>query len=95
VRDRPGGFAEAALSAGERGRLPAEAADEWLLRCWCAKEAAGKALGSGLASAAAVTAVDVDRGDVELAAGDCRLLAHTLREGDLIVATVLHEEAVG
>jgi acyl transferase domain-containing protein/phosphopantetheinyl transferase (holo-ACP synthase) len=95
LRARPEGFAEAAFSADERGRLPAEATDEWLLRCWCAKEAAGKAVGSGLAPPAAVTAVDIDRGHVELATGARRLLAHTRREADLIVATVLCEEAVG
>jgi phosphopantetheinyl transferase len=64
-----------------------------VLRCWCAKEAAGKAVGSGLVPPPAVIAVDADRGVVALEVGGRRLSAHTLREGDLIVATVLDGKA--
>ncbi len=44
---RPSGFAELALSAGERRLLPD--GDRWLARAWTAKEALGKARGTGLA----------------------------------------------
>ena len=92
----------AALSDGERsllGELPAELADEWLLRCWCAKEAAGKALGSGLApgrrEAPAVIAVDRDEQRVDVDAGGRRFVVHTRRDGDLIVATTLSTPGSG
>ncbi len=48
---RPGGFAHAVLTDRERPLLVGLAEDlveEWQLRCWCAKEAAGKAVGTGL-----------------------------------------------
>jgi phosphopantetheinyl transferase (holo-ACP synthase) len=95
LQPRPDGFADVALDAAERSRLPAQATDEWVLRCWCAKEAAGKAVGSGLVPPPSVIAVDADRGIVALEAGGRRLSAHTLREGDLIVATVLDGKAGG
>ncbi|MHB8418731.1 MAG: beta-ketoacyl synthase N-terminal-like domain-containing protein [Myxococcales bacterium] len=44
---RPAGFAEAALTAHERRLLPP--GDQWLARAWTAKEALGKARGTGLA----------------------------------------------
>jgi phosphopantetheinyl transferase len=92
MRPLPPGFAEAALTPEEHRLLEpllGVVADEWLLRCWCAKEAAGKALGSGLAPAPAVVAVDPDSEQIAVHAGDRRLRAHTRRDGDAIVATVL------
>lgn len=94
LRRRPPAFAEAAMSDDERRLLeglPADVVDEWLLRCWCAKEAAGKALGSGLAAAPAVASIDRDRGQVDVSVHGQRLLVRTLREGELIVATTLGE----
>ena len=96
---RPPGFAEAVLTADERRLLegiPTDHADEWLLRCWCAKEAVGKALGTGMApgraEAPAVVSLDRDRQEVVVRVGERRLVAHTHREGDLVVATTLPRE---
>jgi acyl transferase domain-containing protein/phosphopantetheinyl transferase (holo-ACP synthase) len=96
---RPPGFAEAALREDERRLIegvPADLADEWLLRCWCAKEAVGKALGSGMAPGGtqtpAATSLDLDRQEVVVRVGERRLVAHTLRDGDLVVATTLSRE---
>jgi phosphopantetheinyl transferase len=89
-------LAEAALRDDERGlleKLPSELSEEWLLRCWCAKEAAGKAVGSGLApgrpEAPALVSVDRDGGRVVVDAGARQLLVHTHRDGELIVATTV------
>ena len=95
---RPAGFAEAALTAGERRLLeplPPGAADEWLLRCWCAREAAGKSVGSGLSrmpAAPTVAAIDIAHETVMVDVERRRLSVHTRREQDLIVATTLWEE---
>jgi phosphopantetheinyl transferase len=43
---RPDGFTELVLSPEERSLLPA--GDAWLARVWTAKEAVGKARGTGL-----------------------------------------------
>ena len=93
---RPEGFAQAALSEAERALLeplPADVAEEWLLRMWCAREAAGKAFGSGLgggAEAPCVRAIDLERETVSVDAGGERLLAWTHREDEEIVATAAH-----
>ena len=97
----PPGFGEAALAPAERellSGLDPMATDEWLLRCWCAKEAAGKALGSGLApgddDAPQVAAIDPEDRQVLVQVGHHRLSVDTRREGDLIVASTVYE-AVG
>ncbi|MFN8583752.1 MAG: beta-ketoacyl synthase N-terminal-like domain-containing protein [Dehalococcoidia bacterium] len=41
-------FASIAFDAAELEQLPDPTSDEWLTRLWCAKEAAGKARGTGL-----------------------------------------------
>ncbi len=93
---RAPGFEQAALGEAERRllqQLPADAAEEWLLRLWCAKEAAGKALGAGLdgwSGAPQACAIELDSEVVELDVAGRRLLAWTLREGDLIAATALY-----
>jgi phosphopantetheinyl transferase len=108
LRPREQGFAEVAFAPSERAllaALPAERAEEWTLRCWCAKEAVGKALGTGLTrgpQGLAVTAVDEDgRVSIELGPEMARehvdvagepILVYTYREDDLIVATTLCEQ---
>jgi acyl transferase domain-containing protein/phosphopantetheinyl transferase len=89
---RPRGFAEAAFNDDERRLLaavPADDLDEWLLRCWCAKEAAGKAVGSGMAGAPAVTAIEGEQ--VVVAADGRQLRVHTCRDAGFVVATTLGE----
>ena len=98
---RAPGFEQAALGEAERRLLeplPKGAADEWLLRLWCAKEAAGKALGAGLSGwsgAPQACAIELDSEVVELDVAGRRLLAWTLREGDLIAATALYPGPTG
>jgi acyl transferase domain-containing protein/phosphopantetheinyl transferase (holo-ACP synthase) len=98
---RAPGFEQAALNQAERRLLEplaADAAQEWLLRLWCAKEAAGKALGAGLGGGSGAPrpcAIKIDSEVVELDVAGERLLAWTLREGDLIAATALYPGPAG
>ncbi len=92
---RPPGFAQAALGEEERrllAPLPADAAEEWLLRLWCAREAAGKAVGSGLGGSGAprVSTIDAQSQAVEVDVAGRRLVAWTQREDDEIVATAIY-----
>jgi acyl transferase domain-containing protein/phosphopantetheinyl transferase len=104
-RRRPG-FEEAAFTAKEReivASLSDERRLEWYLRLWCAKEAAGKALGRGLADglhAMEVKAADLDGGAVGLELGaslraqlperDRReILTYTARDGDFVSSAVV------
>jgi malonyl CoA-acyl carrier protein transacylase/phosphopantetheinyl transferase len=103
LRSREPGFAQVAFALRERellDTLPAEQAEEWTLRCWCAKEAVGKALGTGLShgpQGLSVTAIDTDgRISIELGVEMARehkgvaglpIVVYTYREDDLIVAT--------
>jgi acyl transferase domain-containing protein/phosphopantetheinyl transferase (holo-ACP synthase) len=93
VRPLPAGFEAAALTPGERRLLdgvPPERRDEWLLRAWCAKEAAAKATGTAMTPAPyAATLEALDGGDVVVTVGGRRLSVHTRRDGELIVATTL------
>jgi acyl transferase domain-containing protein/phosphopantetheinyl transferase (holo-ACP synthase) len=90
---RPQGFLEAALTEAERCLLEplgADAAEEWLLRMWCAREAAGKALGTGLGGGSAaprVSALDVSREALLIDAAGRQLVAWTHREEEMVVAT--------
>ncbi|HKI19673.1 MAG TPA: 4'-phosphopantetheinyl transferase superfamily protein, partial [Isosphaeraceae bacterium] len=56
IADRPTGFEESAFTPGERAllsRWTGASRAEWVARFWCAKEAAAKASGAGLAAGAA------------------------------------------
>jgi phosphopantetheinyl transferase len=96
---RPQGFAQAALVEAELRlleRLPADDSEEWLLRLWCAREAAGKAVGAGLAGGAnapRVSAIDARREAVLLDVAGRRLIAWTHREEDLVLATAVHPDS--
>jgi phosphopantetheinyl transferase len=90
VRELPPAFAEAALGEPERQLLIDVPGDEWLLRCWCAKEAAGKAAGSGLSAGderPRVDAIDVAAEAVEVTVRGRTVRVATRRDDDLIVAT--------
>ena len=95
---RPAGFAEAALTESERALLEGlseDASGEWLLRCWCAREAAGKAAGRGIIpgpGAATVAAVDPGSEQVLVEIDGATMLVHTRREDSLVVATTTGEE---
>jgi phosphopantetheinyl transferase len=96
---RPQGFAQVALTEAELRLLeplPADAAEEWILRLWCAREAAGKAVGEGLAGGAnapRVSAIDVEREAVLLDVAGRWLIAWTHREEDLVFATTVHPDS--
>ncbi len=49
IEPRSEAFAALAFSPDELSLVPSGSRDEWLTRMWCAKEAAGKAAGTGLA----------------------------------------------
>jgi acyl transferase domain-containing protein/phosphopantetheinyl transferase len=93
---RPPGFAAAALSEGELGLLAgmsAETAEQWQLRIWCAREAAGKALGTGLATGVAApraSVLDVSNGVMQIEVAGASVVAWTRAEQDLMIASVLH-----
>lgn len=91
VRPLPAGFAEASLSAGERALLEQLPGDEWLVRCWCAKEAAGKAMGSGMAAGPLIVALDPSSQLVIVEVAGRALEVQTRRDGELILATTLRE----
>lgn len=110
LKERPDGFADVAFDEIERGLIHATAAineREWLLRCWCAKEAAGKAVGLGLVDGPrsfAVVAIDVESGRVlveprgRLAArleppADTRIVVYTRREDEVVSAVTSGEHA--
>jgi phosphopantetheinyl transferase (holo-ACP synthase) len=92
---RAQGFAEVALTEAERrllAPLPADRTEEWLLRIWCAREAAGKALGTGLTGDDGVpraSALDLGSETLLVDGAGRRLLAWTHREQELIFATAV------
>jgi acyl transferase domain-containing protein/phosphopantetheinyl transferase len=97
LRERPAGFADAAFGPDER-RLLADLPEEWTLRCWCAKEAVAKAVGSGLLERprdAEVVAIDRPQGRITVRLAGRSLIAHSSRDDDLIVATTLCEPEGG
>ncbi|HMM42491.1 MAG TPA: polyketide synthase dehydratase domain-containing protein [Thermomicrobiales bacterium] len=107
VKARPEEYADVAFDDAERALIAAVTGgdDEWTLRCWCAKEAVGKALRSGLTDgprSLAVVAIDGPSGRVEveprgrLAAANepgLRLVAYTRRQDDLVSASTIGERA--
>ena len=92
MRPRPEGFDRAALRDDERALLNEfEAADltEWVLRCWCAKEAAGKAMGTGVlpgSRAPVVRAVDAGHETVLVEVAGVPIEVRTARDDDQVVA---------
>jgi phosphopantetheinyl transferase len=96
---RPDWFASAALSEPERnllGQACDDQADEWLLRLWCAREAAGKALGTGLGGgegAPRATALDRGSGAVQVECEGAAVVCWTSREQDVVMASALHPHA--
>jgi phosphopantetheinyl transferase len=103
VRPRGEGFETIAFDADERRLLDrfGPARDEGIARLWCAREAISKALGRGQVEgprSLAVRDFDLATGDAHVTLGQMlatefpelrgkTLLAHTVRDGDLVVAT--------
>ena len=103
------GLAGAAFQAGELELIASAAGpdrDEWTLRCFCAKEALAKALGTGLLRSPrelVVAAVDPAAGTVTLTLGsdlaalrpdlaDSPIVVHTVRDEGLIASTTVAEK---
>ena len=106
VHRRDQSFAELAFSPAERrllADLDSNGEEAWVLRLWCAKEAAGKALGYGLVDGPqgiVVRRVDPHTGIVQVglsgemarrfpAMNGHEITAFTAREGELVVASVV------
>jgi len=95
LQPRAQGFAQAAFTAAEQElleQLSPNATDEWLLRIWCAREAAGKALGSGLsggATAPRVSAIDAEHETLLVNVAHRQLVVWTHCDGELVVATAV------
>lgn len=97
LRHRPDELEAVAFAPPEQRLLHAlddEARKEWAIRLWCAKEAVGKALGVGFAQGPrglVVREVDTASGAATVEAGGADVVAHTIREGELVVATAVVE----
>ncbi|MFO1398994.1 MAG: beta-ketoacyl synthase N-terminal-like domain-containing protein [Burkholderiales bacterium] len=83
VEARGEGFASLVLGDAERALLPAVAQDEWLTRLWAAKEAAGKAQGTGLAGHPRRVAIEAIDGERVRVAGRW---VETRRRGEHVIA---------
>jgi malonyl CoA-acyl carrier protein transacylase/phosphopantetheinyl transferase len=103
------GFEAVAFGPDERELLDAvrqEIRQEWALRMWCAKEAAGKALGRGFSmgmQAFHITGTEIDTGVVQLELRDRALdhfpqlrgrpmIAYTAREMNFVFSTIIHQQ---
>lgn len=108
IRDLSHDFEAIALSEDERrliDNMDPEQRNEWLFRCWCAKESISKALGRGLIEGPAsvrVMSLNLDSGivqatprgklaEVVAGAAGAQLKAFTTRDGNFVVATALYE----
>jgi phosphopantetheine--protein transferase-like protein len=108
IRPRDEAFQEIAFSQDELALLDAcsgSARDEWVARLWCAKEAAAKALGTGLAEgprSLQARNLDSATGRVEVVLGEglaraypelagVTLAVYTAREDDWAVASAICE----
>lgn len=88
--DTIGTVAERALLTDRIGGGDSDGADEWITRLWCAKEAAGKLLGTGVDGGPRrfeAVAVGMD-GVIQIQppGGERRVFVATTRDGDFIIA---------
>lgn len=108
VDSRDNGFDAVAFDDHERqllAPLSGDHRDEWVTRAWCAKEAAGKALGVGLMDGPAtmvVRGLDQKAGALLVHSGSTasvknkgahreQFVVHSIRDGDYIVAIAVQE----
>lgn len=108
IESRDAGFDAVAFDDDERRlleRLEGTHRDEWVTRAWCAKEAAGKAMGVGLADGPAtmiVRELDPLAGAILVSCGSTtaahashangsRFVVHSIRDGNYIVAVAVEE----
>jgi phosphopantetheinyl transferase len=108
IESRNAGFDAVAFDNAERRlleRLDGTHRDEWVTRAWCAKEAAGKAMGVGLADGPAtmiVRELDPHTGVIRVSCGSTTtarssqsngsgFVVHSVRDGNYIVAVAVEE----
>ncbi len=108
IESRGSGFDSVAFDADERRLLESldgDCRDEWVTRAWCAKEAAGKALGLGLPDGPAtmiVRELDPEAGAIRVGCGSTttmrtsaengsQFVVHSIRDGNHIVAIAVEE----
>jgi len=108
IEARDAGFDQAAFDSAEReliDKLNGDSRDEWVTRAWCAKEAAGKALGIGLTHGpGTMTLRSVDpqvghmivgcgaRAAAEVTEADApAFVVNYVRDGDFVVALAVPE----
>ncbi|MCO5176895.1 MAG: polyketide synthase dehydratase domain-containing protein [Thermomicrobiales bacterium] len=97
LKQRPAGFDEIAFTDTERiliGTVSEDSSAEWLLRCWCAKEAVGKAFGTGMSGgpqSLAVVGIDPVSGGVDVASvqDNAVISAQTHRVDSLVSALAI------
>ena len=87
---RPDSFGETAFTEAERALVAGRSRDEWWTRLWCAKEAVGKALGTGLGGAPAKLPLEAVDGERLRCAGRW---VETRVEGGFVVAWTGDDEA--
>ena len=83
IAPRGDAFEALAFADDELARVPAAARDEWITRMWAAKEAAGKARGTGLAGRPKDLRITNVEGERIMSDGRW---VETTRMGDFIVA---------
>ena len=83
IAPRGDGFASLGFTDRELALVPVDARDEWLTRLWAAKEAFGKARGTGLAGQP--KAIRINNVEGELVLVEDRRVA-TTKMGDLVIA---------
>ncbi len=106
VKGRPDGYADIAFDDAERALIADApgATGEWMLRCWCAKEAVAKALGTGLTDgprSVVIVAIDAAIGRVDVASRGLQegmgrpepLIAYTRHHAELVSAVTIGEYA--
>jgi len=108
VEARDASFDQVAFDDSERdilNRLNGGSRDEWVTRAWCAKEAAGKALGVGLShgpGTMTLQSVDPALGNMIVGCGKPleggvleeaakAFVVHSVRDGDFVVALAVEE----
>lgn len=87
IEPRGDGFVELTLAPSERALLPEGARDEWLTRFWAAKEAAGKARGTGLSGNPKSVVIEGVEGE-RVRIGD--RVVETRRRGEHVIAWTVH-----
>jgi phosphopantetheinyl transferase (holo-ACP synthase) len=111
VTEHEEGFERLAFTDGERALIAAmngsTARAEWITRAWCAKEAAGKAAGNGLAAGPKtyeVRSLDAMSGEIIVGPGGVagersdaarEFAVKSFRDGDFVIAVALSERSSG